>query len=282
MASNSPAHARCHLCHLPVRASWVDSEVEKAPWQKAAPGALARICFACAGGISLLLTKIQKAGPNKQFLVQVKNHHQQMYQFSVPLGIYLAHALYYALISLYPNCTDQRQYLMRHPPIISFATHSSSPASIISDDDASFQIGLGAYEQGHYKTAKDIWEEIAKRGHAEAQFGLGCIYNKGDGVLQDYTEAAAWYRRAAKQGLTEAQYSLGWIYKNGEGVPQDYTKAEKWFRKAAEQGLAEAQSELGRIYNKGEGVHPKTTQKLKNGFEKQPNKDTRQLKTTWG
>ena len=84
MASNSPAYARCHLCHLPVRADWVDSEVEKAPWQGTAPGAHARICFACAWGISLLLTKIQKAGPNKQFLVQVKNPHQQMYQFSVP------------------------------------------------------------------------------------------------------------------------------------------------------------------------------------------------------
>ena len=36
---------------------------------------------------------------------------------------------------------------------------------------------------------------------AEEQYQLGIKYYNGDGVFQDYTEAAKWYRLAAEQGL---------------------------------------------------------------------------------
>jgi len=41
------------------------------------------------------------------------------------------------------------------------------------------------------------------------------------------------------------------MYTNGEGVVQDYAEAAKWYRKAAEQGYARAQSALGFMYNTG-------------------------------
>ena len=40
----------------------------------------------------------------------------------------------------------------------------------------------------------------------------------------------------AKQGEAYAQYNLGLIYFKGEGVPKNDTEAVKWFRKAADQG----------------------------------------------
>lgn len=51
------------------------------------------------------------------------------------------------------------------------------------------------------------------------------MYCKGEGVTQDYKEAAKWYRKAAEQGNRWAQYSLGYLYDTGRGVLQDEIRA---------------------------------------------------------
>ena len=43
--------------------------------------------------------------------------------------------------------------------------------------------------------------------------------------------------------IRDAQNHLGFMYYTGEGVAQDYQEAAKWFRKAAEQGDADAIAE---------------------------------------
>ncbi|GHT72265.1 hypothetical protein AGMMS49950_10680 [Endomicrobiia bacterium] len=48
----------------------------------------------------------------------------------------------------------------------------------------------------------------------------------------------------AQQGDDEAQFKLGVIYLKGDGVKQDYKKAFKWYKKSAEQGNARAQNNL--------------------------------------
>jgi TPR repeat protein len=60
-----------------------------------------------------------------------------------------------------------------------------------------------------------------------------------------HAEAVTWYRKAADQGLAGAQSNLGGMYEKGQGVPQDYAEAANWYRKAGHQGLAEAQNNLG-------------------------------------
>jgi tetratricopeptide (TPR) repeat protein len=95
---------------------------------------------------------------------------------------------------------------------------------------------------------------MARKGYAPAQFRLGLIYVKGDGVPKDYREALKWYRKAADQGNTAAQRSLGVMFGEGLGVPQDYAEALKWFRRAAEQNDAAAQTNLGIMYDFGHGV----------------------------
>jgi hypothetical protein len=80
------------------------------------------------------------------------------------------------------------------------------------------------------------------------------MYANGQGVQQDYREAANWYRKAAEQGNPTAQNNLGVKYFNGQGVQQDYKEAAMWYRKAAEQGNASAQSNLGLMYINGQGV----------------------------
>ena len=104
------------------------------------------------------------------------------------------------------------------------------------------------------------FEQQATSGDAAAQCGLGMMYKKGQGVPQDYTQAAAWLRKAAEQGNAHAQVNLGVSYYHGEGVPQDYAQAAFWFRKAAEQGDADGQCDLGVSYGNGEGVPQDDTQ----------------------
>ncbi len=114
--------------------------------------------------------------------------------------------------------------------------------------------GAAAAKRGDHATALREWRPLAEQGHAEAQYNLGVMYDRGLGMTQDYAEAARWYRKAAEQGHARAQHDLGVMYGEGQGVPQDYARAVKWFRKAAEQGYAYAQSNLGVMYGIGQGV----------------------------
>jgi TPR repeat protein len=94
----------------------------------------------------------------------------------------------------------------------------------------------------------------AEQGDAEAQFTLGRMYGKGDGIPQDGVQAVAWFRKAADQGHAKAQNGLGVMYASGQGVPQDWVQAVMWFRKAADQGEPMAQCNLGAMYEDGHGV----------------------------
>ena len=85
-------------------------------------------------------------------------------------------------------------------------------------------------------------------------FNLGLMYFNGQGVPQDYAQAAKWFRLAADQGNADAQFHLGLMYYFGEGVSQDDVEAAKWYRLAADQGHASAQFNLGVMYANGQGV----------------------------
>jgi uncharacterized protein len=65
------------------------------------------------------------------------------------------------------------------------------------------------------------------------QSNLGAMYALGQGVPQDYVEAAKLFRKAADQGYDAAQYNLGTAYTDGQCVPQDYVQAYMWFTLAA-------------------------------------------------
>ena len=90
---------------------------------------------------------------------------------------------------------------------------------------ADSQAGMDAYAREDYETALKEWRPLAAQGLAEAQFGLGVMYENGRGVPQDDAQAATWYRKGADQGDVQAQFILGLLYDLGRGVPQDYVLA---------------------------------------------------------
>jgi hypothetical protein len=95
----------------------------------------------------------------------------------------------------------------------------------------------------------------AEQGLAEAQYHLGRLFEKGDGIEQNNTRAAHWYLQAAEQGNALAQNSIAELCYEGHGVEQDYNVALKWYEAAADQGVASAAYNAGYIYF--EGLHVK-------------------------
>jgi len=127
-----------------------------------------------------------------------------------------------------------------------------------ADSAANYNLGEKYYygngvPQDYTKAAK-WYRKAAEQGYAPAQSNLGVMYEHGKGVPKDYTKAVEWYRKATEQGIAIAQFNLGVMYDNGKGVPKDYAEALKWYRKAAEQGNASAQYNLGCMYANGKGV----------------------------
>ena len=59
--------------------------------------------------------------------------------------------------------------------------------------------GKLAYDNNDYIKAFKIYEELASNGNANAQYALGMMHQKGDGVIQDYKNAVYWYEKAAIQ-----------------------------------------------------------------------------------
>ena len=115
-----------------------------------------------------------------------------------------------------------------------------------------FQQGLTAYEQSNYQTAFKLWLPMAEQGYAKAQFNLGVMYAKGQGVKQDDFEAVKWFRKAAEQGDADAQAILGFLYLLGErGVQVNKSLAKEWFGKACDNGDQNGCEYYGKL-NRGE------------------------------
>lgn len=82
-----------------------------------------------------------------------------------------------------------------------------------------------------------------QKQHGEAAFKLGNRHF----VAKDATKAIRWYLRAADAGHTGAQYNLGLMYLKGEGVSRNTLKGLGWVTKAAECGDEKARELLQRI-----------------------------------
>jgi hypothetical protein len=121
-----------------------------------------------------------------------------------------------------------------------------------------YERGKQAYKLGDYVVARQLWMPLALRGEARAQYSVGQLYEKGQGVDQDLSTALSWYRKAAEQNHAKSQYTVAVAYAYGlGGVIKDDDTAVKWLHRAAGNGHRKAQQLLARIYQTGElGVTP--------------------------
>jgi hypothetical protein len=100
------------------------------------------------------------------------------------------------------------------------------------------------------RAALHIWGE---RGDPFAQFNLGKMYQRGQGVDRSVTEAVKWYAKAVRQREPGAMINLGLMYRLGDGVPKNFLEAAHLFRLAARYGDHLGSVYLGIMHEKGEG-----------------------------
>lgn len=81
--------------------------------------------------------------------------------------------------------------------------------------------------------AEELPDKTAAQRDPMAQYKKGIMYEKGQGMPQDFSQAAHWYRQAAEQGIADAQYRLGKLYTVGKGVSIDNAEAYAWLSLAA-------------------------------------------------
>jgi len=108
--------------------------------------------------------------------------------------------------------------------------------------------GHDAFDNKQYKRAYQIWLPLAEQGDQEAQYNIGLLYMKGNGVEKNERTALHWFTRAGEQGMADAQYNAGVMFYSGKGVYPDHKSAIEWWTLAANQGNPNAQNNLANMY----------------------------------
>lgn len=101
--------------------------------------------------------------------------------------------------------------------------------------------------------ARQAQEEIESQRHLDTLFSGEASELEWEGK-SDVVVTREWRHLASERGDARAQYLLGLMYEKGEGVEKDADEAMKWFRKAAELGYAEAQSNQDGTYREGKPI----------------------------
>ena len=71
---------------------------------------------------------------------------------------------------------------------------------------------------------------------------------------------AGWYHPAAEQGYVKAQFNLGLMHGKGQGVHQNYVEAHMWFGLTAAQAPADVRD---RYVNVRDGVAQEMTREIR-------------------
>jgi TPR repeat protein len=79
-------------------------------------------------------------------------------------------------------------------------------ASASAADAAPLDDGLAAFHRGDFATALALWTPLAQAGDGSAEYWLGVLYAKGQGVPQDSVHAYMWWTLADTHGDPNAVF----------------------------------------------------------------------------
>jgi TPR repeat protein len=117
-------------------------------------------------------------------------------------------------------------------------------------------------EEPNYMRARELYEQAVKFNDAEAMRRLGVLHYHGRGAEEDKFQAWGWYLQAAERGNITAQLMLGRLYETGEVVGKDATQAKVWYARGEaceDQSVkVDALIEFGTLCYNGDGVQRDT------------------------
>ena len=98
-----------------------------------------------------------------------------------------------------------------------------------------YEIGEGVTQDA--ELARQLTERAARNGNRIAMHDLALYYAEGrGGVKADLPTAAKWFEKAAERGVVDSQFNLGVLFESGQGLPKNLTDAFVWYSIAATQG----------------------------------------------
>ena len=92
------------------------------------------------------------------------------------------------------------------------------------------KLGLEPYREYIEEIEEIVPEELQQEMNILLNIAKG--YELGIGMTKNIAQAVLIYNQAAEKGCAEAAYHLGELYEKGEGLPQDYQCAIDWYTKA--------------------------------------------------
>jgi TPR repeat protein len=106
------------------------------------------------------------------------------------------------------------------------------PTAAQSQSSNDIQEGLRAYSQGNYTGALRLWAPLAQRGDTVAQYNIGRLYARGEGVARDLPEAYKWFILSAAGGRREGEQARQAIMRAMTPVQQaeGVRRADAWRR----------------------------------------------------
>jgi localization factor PodJL len=159
------------------------------------------------------------------------------------------------------------------PPVLPAApkAETSSTASLDKvlaaanggNDAAETIMGLKNLDAGDVLAAFQWLQKAALQGQPVAEYRLGTLYERGQGVTANAALAVKWYLAAANQGNRKAMHNLAVAYAEGAAGRKDTQEAARWFTQAAALGLSDSQFNLAVLYERGDGVPQNLTDSYK-------------------
>lgn len=161
-------------------------------------------------------------------------------------GAWLIILLYWILLCAVPVQAEpaiQEQEL----PASAVQAAPASAVQAVATPAEDYEAGIKADSAHDAMGALTLFKRAADAGHVQAQAIYADYLKRG----QLFSEALKYFRMSVK-GDRDGQYGLGTMYEEGEGIKQDFGVARFLYGLAAEQGQREASIRLAEAYLKGQ------------------------------
>lgn len=133
------------------------------------------------------------------------------------------------------------------------------------------RVRYGINTDVNLERAAKIYSYLAKKGNADAQRELGCMFLNGEGVAKNYKAAHSLLKKACLANDAKAMCAMAHVYQYGLGTKTNKSLAFKLYLRAARMGNARGCYGAGNMLYKGQGVkqdYQKAEEILLKGSEK--------------
>lgn len=111
--------------------------------------------------------------------------------------------------------------------------------------EGTLEEAIAAYDAGDYEKAYALFLPLAEAGDAEAQYSIGFMLARGEGVPENEADGIVWLEKAVAQGHVKASFIIGLLYTNGSQTPENRELAVLYFERAARRCHSDAAAALG-------------------------------------